>query len=91
MLSCVFMHISVPVQRAEINMRALPKLLFPFLFLHLFIVCMCHARWGKGMHMPGHTCEGQRTACGSQSSLSTAWVPGIQLRSSHYAVGAFGH
>lgn len=80
------MHICMFVQRAEINMRALPKLLFTLLFYnYLLFVCATHDG-GRAC-----TCDGQWTARGSQLSLSTTWVPGIQLKSSHCAASAFTH
>lgn len=83
MVSCVFMHTCMRVQRAHEDSSQT--------FSHLFIVCMCHTWRGEGIHKPWYECEGQRTPCGSQLSFSSTWVRGIQLRSSHYGASAFVH
>lgn len=49
-----------------------------FEFLKYFCVCVCIIR---GIQPPQNACQGQRTTCGTQFSLSTTWVPETELRS----------
>lgn len=73
---------------AEVGFENISILYYP-LVLRLSSTCMCVC-FQVHMNMPQHMWKGQRTACRNPFS-PTVWVPGIELKPSGTAEGAFAH